>query len=86
MVAKNEAIVIRKGTGIRGWVSVEIDARPGYSIARLLGVTSDGALVSLVSADRIIETCRDQFELDQNRNVSSLSWEASRNYLLGFLK
>jgi len=60
--AKAKFLNTDKGVGIWGWVNVKISAKPEESLAKVMVAAGDGALMLVDRAEKIIDTCEDQYK------------------------
>ncbi len=65
-----DAVEVKKGVGIWGWVNADVEAKPGQTLGKLMVISAEGALFRVSEAERIIGICRDQFEIDLNGGIN----------------
>jgi hypothetical protein len=63
--ATQDVVNFEKGLGVWGWVTFKVRVDIKESTSKILGVIADGALVLVDSAERIVDTCRDEFEVNE---------------------
>ncbi|MHC4907289.1 MAG: hypothetical protein ACYTBW_03380 [Planctomycetota bacterium] len=63
--ATQDVVKFEKGLGVWGWVTFKVRVDIKESTSKILGVIADGALVLVDSAERIVDTCRDEFEVNE---------------------